>query len=60
MSPQFRPHTAPVSPAAHAPLPCPARAAALDLLHAFALPEACNVESWLDRIEAQNGREVRP
>jgi hypothetical protein len=47
-------------PAMRAPQPCPARAAALDLLQGFALPEACNIESWLDRIEARNGREARP
>ncbi|MCD1627219.1 MAG: hypothetical protein ACU0B7_14010 [Paracoccaceae bacterium] len=39
---------------------CPARALALDVLHGFSLPEACNVEAWLDRIETRNGREARP
>ena len=59
MSPQFRP-LPPADSRAPAALPCPARAAALDLLQALALPEACNVESWLDRIESRNGRELRP
>jgi hypothetical protein len=40
--------------------PCQDRAVALDLLRGFSLPEACHVEAWLDRIEASNGREVRP
>jgi hypothetical protein len=29
-------------------------------LYGFSLPEACNIESWLDRIEIRNGREARP
>lgn len=39
---------------------CQDRALALDLLQEFAVPDVCNVEAWLDRIEARNGREVRP
>jgi|GEM_PF-4204639 len=60
MSPQNRPliltdiYAMPVQPA------CPARAFALDLLQGFSMPEACNIESWLDRIEMCNGRQVRP
>lgn len=41
-------------------IPCQDRALALDLLQGFSLPEACNVETWLDRIESSNGREARP
>jgi hypothetical protein len=39
---------------------CPARALALDVLQGFAVPDACNIEAWLDRIETRNGREARP
>ncbi|HEY9019227.1 MAG: hypothetical protein QUV10_14175 [Paracoccaceae bacterium] len=60
MSPQNRPHSITDRLAAPVPSPCPARAAALDLLHDFALPDACNVEFWLDRIEARTSREIRP
>jgi len=60
MSPQNRPHS--VNDRLDPPVQssCPARALALDLLHGFSLPEACNIESWLDRIEIRNGREARP
>lgn len=37
-----------------------ARAVALELLQDFALPEACNIETWFDRIETRALREVRP
>lgn len=42
------------------PALCPDRASALDFLQDFAVPDMCNVEAWLDRIETRNGREVRP
>ncbi len=37
-----------------------ARAVALELLQDFALPEACNIETWFDRIETRAMRELRP
>jgi hypothetical protein len=40
--------------------PCPARAAALDLLHGFAFPDAFSLELWLDRIESRNQQERHP
>ena len=60
MLPQNRPHfltdrpTKPVHPTCHE------RGVALDLLQGFSLPDACSIEHWLDRIEALNGREMRP
>lgn len=64
MSPQNRPlpRNGLIAPSAY-PLRnalCQDRASALDLLQDFAVPDVCNVEAWLDRIEARNGREVRP
>ncbi len=60
MLPQTRPHPLPDRRAAPLHVPCLERAVALDLLHAFSLSDACNVELWLDRIEARLGREARP
>lgn len=60
MSPQNRPHSHPDTLPMRPHAPCPARAAALDLLHGFAFPDAFSVEVWLDRIESRNGRELRP
>ena len=60
MLPQTRPHPLPDRRAAPLHVPCLARAVARDLLHAFSLSDACNVELWLDRIEARLGREARP
>lgn len=59
MSPQNRPNPLVERPA-RTITSCQERAIALDLLQGFSLPEACNVEAWLDRIEARNGREARP
>lgn len=64
MSPQNRPlsRNGLIAHSDYSPRPalCPDRASALDLLQDFAVPDVCNVEAWLDRIDARNGREVRP
>ena len=60
MSPQNRPRSLSDRLATSVQTACQARAAALDLLQDFSLPENCSVEAWLDRIEARNGREMRP
>lgn len=60
MSPQSRPRSHPDQLAMPLHAPCPARAAALDMLHDFSLPDAFSVEIWLDRIESRHGREMRP
>jgi hypothetical protein len=60
MSPQNRPHSHPGPLAMPLQAPCPARSAALDLLHDFALPDALSLELWLDRIESRNQKEPRP
>lgn len=36
-----------------------ARAAVLEMLQDFSLPEACNIETWFDRIEMSAGPEAR-
>lgn len=59
MSTHTRPHLF-AEPPVRMVTPCQERAVALDLLHGFSLPDACNVEAWLDRIEASNSREARP
>lgn len=60
MSPQNRPRSLSDRLVTPAQIMCHARAAALEMLHDFSLPETCNVEAWLDRIEASHGREMRP
>ena len=64
MSPQNRPRSYPERHADGLALPvhalCHGRAAALDMLHDFSLPDSLSVEAWLDCIEGRNGREMHP
>jgi hypothetical protein len=59
MSPQNRPRSNADRYSLRPPMHCHARAATLDQLHDFSLPDAVNVELWLDRIDARRDREVR-
>lgn len=36
-----------------------ARAAVLEMLQDFSLPDACNIETWFDRIETRARQEAR-
>ncbi|MFD1194420.1 hypothetical protein ACFQ3C_07040 [Seohaeicola saemankumensis] len=59
MSPQNRHH--PLFERPHAPVDTGRdHMIALDLLQGLSLPDACNIETWLDRIEYTNGRGSRP
>lgn len=59
MSPQNRPRSNADKPARTHAASCFARAATLDLLHDFSIPDAVNVEFWLDRIDMRRDNEVR-
>jgi hypothetical protein len=57
--PQFPPNADLLPIMASTQAPCHERSAVLDLLQGFSLPDACNLECWLDQIEGRRSGGVR-